>query len=104
VLIGLLTDLRWTEAKTARFGSVVPVDADLELAQTPMINTLRSALRRSAHVLGPIDPPAALGATLAGQLHGVAGLEAILDTYRYAQLQTPKRNRAPCWGRAPSGA
>jgi hypothetical protein len=58
-LTALLTDLRWVEAKTRRFGSVVPVNADLELVDTPTISTLRSALRLAAPLLGPIDPAAA---------------------------------------------
>jgi WD40 repeat protein len=84
----LLTDLRWAAAKTARFGSVVPVDADLELVDTPTVRVLRRALAQAAHVLGPIDPPTALGATLASQLHGVAGLETVTDRYR-ATLPRP---------------
>jgi hypothetical protein len=34
-LAGLVGDLRWVEAKTRRFGSVVAAEADLELVDTP---------------------------------------------------------------------
>jgi WD40 repeat protein len=87
-LAALLTDLRWVEAKTRQFGSVVPVNADLELMDTPVISTLRWALRRAAPLLGPIKPSAALGATLASRLHGTGGLEPLLHRYR-ATLARP---------------
>ncbi|GIH29729.1 hypothetical protein Aph01nite_80390 [Acrocarpospora phusangensis] len=93
-LSALLTDLRWAEVKTARFGSAVPVAADLELVDTPEVSALRSALQRGANLLGPIDPPTALGATLAGQLHGVAALETILARYR-TTLSRPFLEPAP---------
>jgi WD40 repeat protein len=93
-LAGLVCDLRWVEAKTRRFGSVVAVEADLELVDTPTATVLRRALRQAAPLLGPIDPPAALGATLASRLHGTPGLEATLDRYR---VTLPRPRLEPAW-------
>ncbi len=93
-LADLACDLRWVEAKTRRFGSVVAVEADLELVDTPTAATLRQALRHAAPLLGPIDPPAALGATLASRLHGLPALQAALDSYR-AGLPRPRLE--PAW-------
>jgi WD40 repeat protein len=93
-LASLVGDLRWVEAKTRRFGSVVTVEADLELVDTPTAAGLRRVLRQVAPLLGPIDPPAALGATLASRLHGVPELQATLDRYR-ATLSRPRLE--PAW-------
>jgi len=93
-LDSLVCDLRWAEAKTRRFGSAVGVEADLALAGTPATRILAGALRRAAHLLGPIDPPAALAATLASRLHGVAGLQEILQRYRATQ---PRPWLEPAW-------
>jgi WD40 repeat protein len=86
-LAGLVCDLRWVEAKTRRSGSVVTAEADLELVDTPTATALRRELRMGAHLLGPIDPPAALGATLASRLHGVPELQTILGRYRDTLLR-----------------
>jgi NB-ARC domain-containing protein len=88
----LVCDLRWVEAKTRRFGSVVTVEADLELVDAPTAAMLLRALRQAAHLLGPIDPPAALGATLASRSHGVPGLKAALD--RLSGRAAPATTRA----------
>jgi WD40 repeat protein len=93
-LARLTCDLRWVEAKTQRFGSPVTAEADLELVNTPSATTLRRVLRQIAPLLGPIDPPTALGATLASRLHGVPELHAILDRYR-ATLAHPLLE--PAW-------
>jgi WD40 repeat protein len=93
-LTELVCDLRWVEAKTRRFGSVVLVEADLALVDTSTATALRRALRHAAHLLGPIDPPAALGATLASRLHGVPELRTVLDRYR-AVLPRPRLE--PAW-------
>ncbi len=93
-LVTLVCDLRWVEAKTRRFGSVVGAEADLELVDNPTAAALRPALRHAAHLLGPIDPPAALGATLASRLYRLPGLGAALDHYR-ARLPTPRLE--PAW-------
>ncbi|MGH3811331.1 MAG: NB-ARC domain-containing protein, partial [Pseudonocardiaceae bacterium] len=93
-LADLVCDLRWAEAKAQRFGSVVVVEADLELIHTPTAATLRRVLRHAAPLLGPIDPPAALGATLASRVHGIPALQAALDSYR-AVLPRPRLE--PAW-------
>ncbi|MGH3694764.1 MAG: WD40 repeat domain-containing protein [Pseudonocardiaceae bacterium] len=68
-------------------------------------------------MLGSIDPPAALGATLASRVHGVPALQAALDSYRgvlprprlepawplpdqpdLAQLATPTGHTGGVWG------
>jgi len=93
-LAELACDLRWVEAKTRRYGSVVAALADLDLAHTPTAALLRDTLGQAARLLGPIDPPAALGATLASRLHNVPGLQAVLDRYR-ATLPRPRLE--PAW-------
>lgn len=52
-LAELVCDLRWVEAKTSRFGSVVAVQADLMLVDTPIAAALRAELDTAAHPLGP---------------------------------------------------
>jgi WD40 repeat protein len=93
-LAELACDLRWVEAKIRRFGSVVTVEADLELIDTPIAATLRQVLRHAAPLLGPIDPPAALGATLASRLHAIPELHAALDSYRTV---LPRPRLEPAW-------
>jgi hypothetical protein len=93
-LASLVCDLRWVEAKTRRFGSVVSVEADLQLVDTPTATGLRRVLSQIAPLLGPIDPPAALGATLASRLHGVSDLQVLLDRYR---ATLPRPLLEPAW-------
>ncbi len=87
-LAALTCDLRWVESKIRRFGSVVAVEADLALVDSSASRALKAILGRSAHLLGPIDPPGALGATLASRLHGVPDVREALDRYR-ATLPRP---------------
>ncbi len=93
-LAALVCDLRWAEAKTRRSGSVVGVQADLALVDTPTAASLRRVLAQATRLLGPIDPQAALGATLASRLHGASGLETVLERYR-ATLPRPRLE--PAW-------
>ncbi|WP_369269570.1 NB-ARC domain-containing protein [Streptomyces sp. R11] len=93
-LSSLLTDLRWTEVKTHRLGSVVTVQADLSLTDEPVLRTLHEQLRQAAPLLGSIDPPSALGATLASRLQGTVALEDVLERFR-AHLDTPRLE--PAW-------
>jgi WD40 repeat protein len=93
-LAALVCDLRWAEAKTCRSGSAVGVEADLALVDTPTAATLGHVLRGAAHLLGPIDPSEALGATLASRVHGVPGLDAVLGRYRAA---LPRPLLEPAW-------
>jgi len=73
---------------------VVAALADLDLVPSPTAALLRDTLGHAARLLGPIDPPAALGATLASRLHNVPGLQAILDRHR-ATLPRPRLE--PAW-------
>jgi len=93
-LAELVCDLRWVEAKTRRFASVVGALADLDLVQSPTAALLRDTLAPAARLLGPISPSSALGATLASRLHGIPGLRATLDRYR-ATLPRPRLD--PVW-------
>jgi WD40 repeat protein len=93
-LTDLTCDLRWVEAKTRRFGSSVTVEADLELVDAPVAEALRRLLRQIAPLLGPIDPPAALGTTLASHLYGVPELHATLNRYR---TTLPRPLLEPAW-------
>ncbi|WP_308301771.1 DUF4062 domain-containing protein [Frankia umida] len=93
-LVALVADLRWTEAKTRQMGTVVGVDADLALAATELTSVLAMRLRQSAHLMGPIDPPNALGAILASRLYGLPELGSMLDRYR-AALARPRFE--PAW-------
>ncbi|MCZ7422961.1 NB-ARC domain-containing protein [Verrucosispora sp. WMMA2121] len=93
-LAALVCDLRWVENKTRRFSSVIPAEADLGLADTDVSVVLRKQLANAAALLGPIDPPAALGATLASRLHGIAELQPLLDRY-VSTLDLPRL--VPAW-------
>lgn len=93
-LAALVCDLRWVAAKTYRFGSVVAVEADLQLVDTSTAIELRSALRRAAPLLGPTEPPAALGATLAAWLQAVPGLHALVEDFR---ATLPRPLLEPVW-------
>jgi WD40 repeat protein len=90
----LVTDLRWVEAKTRRRGSVNTALADLRFADGPTAARLAEVLQRSAPLLGPIDPPDALAATLASRVHGIEGLEDVYERYR-AGLAPP--HLEPAW-------
>jgi WD40 repeat protein len=93
-LDGLVSDLRWVEAKTRVLGSSIAVEADLTLSDTRVAAALRSRLRADAALLGPIDPVAALGATIASRIHGIPGLEPARARY----LETLPRPRLdPAW-------
>jgi hypothetical protein len=88
-LAELVCDLRWVEEKTRQLGSALGVETDLARVNMPTAITLRAALRHAAHLLGPIEPPIALGSTLASRLHSVSGLDAVVDRYK-AQLPRPR--------------
>lgn len=88
-LAALATDLRWVEARTRRSGSAAGALADAERVDTPAGRALARVLEQAAAILGPIDPPEALAATLLGQVTGVAGLAESVDRYRDT-LPTPR--------------
>uniref|UniRef100_UPI001040E4CF DUF4062 domain-containing protein n=1 Tax=Protofrankia symbiont of Coriaria ruscifolia TaxID=1306542 RepID=UPI001040E4CF len=81
-LAELVCALQWVEAKTHRLGSPAPAVTDLALADAPAADILRRALQRDAHLLTPIEPASALGATLASRLDGIPGLDDIVSSYR----------------------
>ncbi|MDQ3764051.1 MAG: hypothetical protein M3460_21365 [Actinomycetota bacterium] len=51
-------------------------------------------LEQDAPLLSPIDPPEALGATLASRLHNVPELDAVLHRYSPA---LPRPRLEPAW-------
>ncbi len=70
----LLEDLRWTTAKIQILRSVVPVEADLALADTPAVQALRQAVAQNGHLLTPLEPGGGLGPTLASRLDTIGAL------------------------------
>jgi WD40 repeat protein len=93
-LDGLASDLRWVEAKTRILGSSIAVEADLTLSDTRVAAALRAQLRTDSALLGPIDPVAALGATIASRIHGIPELE--LTRARYLET-LPRPRLDPAW-------
>jgi WD40 repeat protein len=92
---GLVTNLRWIEAKTSKLGSPAPAAADLTLSETATGTILREAIGRIAHLLTPIEPQSALGATLASRLDGIAGLEEMLESFRSSLPRPTLQNSWP---------
>jgi WD40 repeat protein len=90
----LLKDLRWAAAKTRVLRSPVPVEVDCALltqgSKNEYASELGDALGRAAHLLTPIEPPAALGATLASRLGRSPGLEHAVASYRENHLPRPR--------------
>ena len=66
-LTSLLEDLRWAAAKIARLGPI-ELEADLALVESPIVVSLRAAIRQARHLLRPIDPPHALADILSCRL------------------------------------
>ncbi|WP_018635811.1 DUF4062 domain-containing protein [Parafrankia elaeagni] len=94
-LVALLGDLRWTVGKLAvgRLGPVA-VEADLDVAAAlrpddPVLAALSRALGQNAHLLGPTEPPEALGAVLLSRLDGIRTLEPARAALA-ARLQGPR--------------
>lgn len=63
------TDLRWIGTRLARFGPAAPA-ADLARAGTPRAARFRAVLARTAHVLGPTEPPEAVVDVLHSRVAG----------------------------------
>jgi hypothetical protein len=95
-LVRLLEDLRWIVAKTQLLGTVVPVEADLALADTPALGALRRAVAQNAHLLTPLEPGNGLGPTLASRLETIAVLEPAVRSF-VSTLNRP--HLASRWGR-----
>jgi dipeptidyl aminopeptidase/acylaminoacyl peptidase len=70
------------------------VDAACAAVRRAGADGLRWVLEQDASLLSPIDPPEALGATLASRLHGIPGLEPVLHRYR-STLSRPRLE--PAW-------
>jgi WD40 repeat protein len=93
-LASLLCDLRWVASKIARTGSSAAAEADLGLVDTPPARALRRALGQASHLLVPMDPPDALGATLASRLDAIPELATTVAAFR-AELPPPQL--VPAW-------
>jgi WD40 repeat protein len=102
-LADLLRDLRWIAGRIDALGSPAAAEADLALAGGPAARALRRALAQAFHLLRPIEPAEALGATLASRLDGVAELEPAVAQLR-SSLSWPQL--VPVWPLpdAPDGA
>lgn len=92
-LTRLVADLRWIVEKTRLFGPSA-VDADLALVDDPLAERLRRAFGQAAHLLGPLQPDHALGATLLTRLYGSAGLETVSRPYTDS---FPATRLSPVW-------
>jgi WD40 repeat protein len=88
----LVCDLRWIVRKTYFYGLAV-VDADLALAASPLAARLRRTLNQCAHLLEPLETEESVAVLMLARLSGVAGLEAIVESYAPF---TPSR-LAPAW-------
>jgi WD40 repeat protein len=93
-LSGLVCDLRWVAERIERTGATAAAEADMGLVRTPAARALRRAMGQAAHLLVPMDPPHALGATIASRLDGIPELAAAVAGYRAA---LPAPQLAPAW-------
>ena len=82
-------DLRWVGARVQGFGPAAPA-ADLSLVDTPRATRLRAALARTAHLLAPTDPAAAvvdvLHSRVAADPDWGAQVSALRDLYPRPRL------------------
>jgi hypothetical protein len=58
---------KWLVGKLENIGPA-GLEADLALSDEPLSHALRTAVRQNAHILGPLQPPGSLAATLATRL------------------------------------
>ena len=92
-LAGLVTDLRWIQARISQAGPAA-IEADLSKAHGPKAALLREAIRRNAHLLRPLEPARAIGTTLLSRLtggltHDTDELRAVVDKFQtLAELPT----------------
>ena len=68
----------WLVGKLEHVGPA-GLEADLALSDDPLSRALGTAVRQNAHVLGPLDPPGSLAATLAIRLAGTDSTKAIAE-------------------------
>jgi WD40 repeat protein len=78
---------RWLVAKLEHVGPA-GLEADLALSGDPLSRALETVVRQNAQVLGPLDPPGSLAATLATRLPGDGPTKATADQL-VAGLTTP---------------
>ncbi|MFG2106507.1 NB-ARC domain-containing protein [Micromonospora chersina] len=85
----LLVDLRWIAARIRRDG---PVHAETDLTHTahPAATALAHAIRRNAHLLGPITPATAIDDILASRLDGKPGLQDLVDKFTSTLTHRPR--------------
>jgi WD40 repeat protein len=69
---------RWLVGKLEHVGPA-GLEADLALADDPLSRALGTAVQLNAHVLGPLQPPGSLAATLATRLAGDGPIRAIAE-------------------------
>lgn len=68
----------WLVGKLEHVGPA-GLEADLALSDDPLSRALGTAVRQNAHVLGPLEPPGSLAATLATRLPDDGQTRAIAD-------------------------
>ena len=78
---------RWLVRKLEYLGPA-GLEADLALSDDPLSQTLGTAVRQNAHVLGPLHPPDSLAATLATRLPDGGPTKALAEEL-VAGLTTP---------------
>ena len=77
----LCCDLRFIATRLLR-SSPAAVEVEMARSGTPLAVRLRRAVAQNAHILGPIDPPAALVTTLISRLGVVPEVARQLDNVR----------------------
>jgi WD40 repeat protein len=77
----------WLVGKLEQVGPA-GLEADLALSDDPLCKTLGTAVRHSAHLLAPLQPPGSLAATLATRLQNDQATKALADQV-VAGLTTP---------------
>ena len=68
----------WLVGKLEHVGPA-GLEADLALSDDPLSRALGTAVRQNAHVLGPLQPPGSLAATLATRLPGDGPTKALAE-------------------------
>lgn len=92
-LSDLTCDLRWVVARMNRAGPGAAA-VDLSLVDGPVSGQLRRLVEQNAHLLAPLEPTYALGATLMSRLANVPELEPLTGAYQ-ALFAYPRL--APAW-------
>ncbi|MGH3772043.1 MAG: WD40 repeat domain-containing protein [Pseudonocardiaceae bacterium] len=77
----------WLVGKLEHIGSA-GLEADLALSDDPLSRALEIAVRQNAHILGPLEPPGSLAATLATRLPADDPTKTLAEEL-VARLTTP---------------